>query len=199
MTMPSIDPRRLVRGAVLCVLMPLLAACVTGPTVRIDRAPGADLSGARSYGWVSELGTDRADYESLVTMRLKRAVGNALEARGLRYDEDAPDVRVNFYVNLEERQEVRRLPASSPMPVGGYDVGFGLYHGYRMGLYDPWPDYDIEVQEYQQGTLTIDVVDARTRRLAWEGVAEGRVTRKALDEPDEVLDRAVARMFEKFP
>lgn len=187
------------RFAVLCALAPLLAACVSGPTVRIDRAPGADLSGATTYGWVSELGTDRADYESLVTGRLKRAVGAALEARGLRFDDVAPDVRVNFYVNLEERQEVRRVPTASAMPVGGYDVGFGMYHGYRMGLYDPWPDYDVEVQEYQQGTLTVDVVDAQTRRLAWEGVAEGRVTRTALESPDDALDSAVGKLFENFP
>ena len=188
-----------VRCGALLVLLPLLAACVSGPSLRIDRAPGADLSDAESYGWVAELGTDRAEYETIVTTRLKRAIGAALEARGLRYEEEDPDLRINFYVNLVERQEVRRMPRAGMGPDIGFAGGFGTYHGYRMGLYDPWPDYDLEVQEYQEGTLTIDVVDAASQRLAWEGVAEGRVTRKVVEAPDDALDSAVGKLFEQFP
>jgi hypothetical protein len=177
------------------VLLAALCGCASGPTVRVDRAPDAEIANARSFGWVDDLGTDRAGYEELITTRLKRAVRATLEARGIEYAEADPNLLVNFYVNLESRQQVVRTPATGTSVA----VGLGPYHGYRLGLYDPWPAYELDVREYQQGTLTVDVVDADTMRLAWEGTAEGRVTRSMLDSPDAAVENAVRVLFEQFP
>jgi hypothetical protein len=174
-----------------------LAGCVTGPEVRVERNPELTLLDPQTFGWVDPLGTDRAAYETLVTTRLKRAVGAALERKGLRYDAEAPDLLVNFYVNLEARQDVRRIPtAHGPLVT---DPWRASYFGYRYGLYDAWPAYEVSVVEYEQGTLTIDVLDAASERLAWVGVLGGRVRGRTLAQEQEALRSALDELFSRFP
>jgi hypothetical protein len=181
----------------LLILCVLACGCASTPEISVERDPDLSLAGARSYGWFDPLGTDRAEYESLVTGRLKRAVGEALEDSGLIFDAEDPDVRVNFYVNLEDRQEVREVFSD---PVAVRPLGRGRhYFGYRSGFYDPWPGYELEVTEYRQGTLSIDLVDTATGRLAWVGVLEGRVREDSLGERDEALRSALAELFARFP
>ncbi|HSG91358.1 MAG TPA: DUF4136 domain-containing protein [Pseudomonadales bacterium] len=183
---------RRVMSAAAALLLLALAGCASGPSIRSDVNPDSDLASYRTYGWVETLGTDKAGYESLVTGRLKAAVGNELEARGYRYDENQPDMLVNFYVNLEEKQQVVTTPAA------GMSYGRG-YYGFRTGYYSTWPTYETRVSEYTEGTLTVDLVDARLKVLAWNGTLQDRVTKKVMEDPQGALRAAVAALFDAYP
>ena len=174
-----------------------VAGCASTPSVDVQRNEEITAGAFRSFAWVDPLGTDREGYESFVTVRLKRDVQAALEARGMTYDEANPDARVNFYANVEARQEVRRVPVG-PLDARYVPGAYG-YYGFRAGLYDPFPVYDTEVREYNEGTLTIDVVEASTNRLAWSGTLHGRVTKKALEDPETTTRIAVERVLSEFP
>ena len=80
------------------------------------------------------------------------------------------------------------------------ELGTG-YYGYRYGLYTAWPLYapEVETVHYEVGTANVDVVDADARQLIWEGVAEGRLTEEALENPAEAIENAVEDMFAEFP
>ena len=170
----------------------LLAGCATGPSIRSDYDRSADFVSYRTYDFASELGTDRAGYSTIITSHFKRSVGRELEARGYRRAESNPDLLVNFFVDIEERTDVRR----SPPPTFG--VG---YYGYRYGLYTAWPLYadNVRTVRYKTGTANIDVIDAEGRRLVWEGIAEGRVTDEALENPGAAIDSVVRDIFERYP
>ena len=171
----------------------LLAACATpGPQVRTDVNPSVDFSQYRTYAYVDPLGTDRAGYRTLLTQRLKRAVDRSMQERGFTYAPENPDLLVNFYVNVEEKQRVTSAPTTA---IG---IGYG-YYGYRYGLYSAWPAYETRTYEYTEGTLTIDLVDAEKLELAWNGVIEGRLTEEALANPEQTVNAAVAAIFERFP
>lgn len=183
--------RRVWLGAVALAAAALLAGCATGPEVRTTVERGTDLSRYRTFAFVSPLGTDRAGYQTLVSQHLKASTRRELEARGLRYDEAAPQLLVNFHAALAER--VRVSPGSAM-------VGFG-YYGYRRGLYAGWPIWAerAEVTTYQEGTVNIDLVDAQRKQLVWEGIVVGQVTPKAMDDLEHSLDQAVLAAFAKFP
>ena len=68
-------------------------------------------------------------------------------------------------------------------------------------LYSPWGTYGYEtlVDQYKEGTLNIDIVDAARKQLVWEGVAIGRVTQKAIKEREARINAAVKDIFEKYP
>ena len=173
----------------------LLAACASGPTIRSESNPSADLSSYTTFAFFSPLATDRAGYESVLTTRLKDATRRNLEQKGYVYAESDPDLLVNFFANFEDRQEIR---TSQAMPTG--------YYGYRTGLYRGWGGYyggysatEIQTINYRVGTLTIDLVDPVEKILVWEGQAEGRVSTKARENPGPAIDSVVAEIIGVLP
>ena len=175
------------RYAVL-FLCACIAACASRPTIRTDRDPHADLAAYSTFAFFEPLTTDSKGYSTLLSARLRDAVRRELEKKGYRYDESSPDLLVNFNVNVRERQELRATPR------------YG-YFGYRDGLYEVWSGYpyDFYTVSYDEGTLTIDLVDAARKQLVWQGMATGRITDEVLQHPDRAIDQAVAEIFAQFP
>jgi hypothetical protein len=174
--------------ASLMLAVAFLAACSTAPTVRSERDRGVDFSAYRTFGFFDVTGTDRAGYETLVTRTLKASTRREMEARGYRYAESGGELLVNFNAQLADRVEI--TPKPMPVPASGY-------YGYRS--YVTWWDYGVIVDQYKEGTLNIDVVDARQQRLVWEGVAIGRVTDKAYRDREQAIDKAVVEIFKAYP
>lgn len=164
-----------------------LTACSTGPAIRTDADPGANLNSYKTFGFYERVSTDRNSYTTLVSTRLKEATRRELEKRGYQYAPN-PQLLVNFNVNVENRQDVRSTPVAG-------------YYGYRTGMYGVWGGYpqDIQTVHYQQGTLSIDLVDAAKKQLVWQGVAQGRIQKKAVENPGPAIDKAVTDIFAKFP
>ena len=154
--------------------------------------PSVNFSQYQSFGFVDPLGTDRAGYQSIVSQHLKDSTRRQMEARGLRYDEASPQLLVNFNAQLNDRMRVTTTP--TPVMAPGY-------YGFRRGFYQPWPMYTetTDVTQYQEGTLTIDVVDAARRQLVWEGTATKAVSSKDMQNVPSAIDSAVAAAFTKFP
>ncbi len=169
-----------------------LAGCASGPKIRVDSDPNANIPAFHSFGFFEPLATDKAGYSTLLTARLKVAARRELEKRGYAYADSGPELLVNFNVNVMDKTEVRSSPSTT--------VGFG-YYGYRAGMYGAWSGYpqDISTYNYRQGTLSIDVVDATRKALVWQGVAEGRITEKIRENPGAAVDSAVTEIFAGFP
>ena len=156
----------------------LATGCATGPAVFVDRDPGTDLHAYQTFAFFPD---HRTGYSTLVAEHVKRATRVELERRGYRYDEQNPDLRVAFALKVDERQELRSTPAFGPGP---FFRGFGAY--------------EIDTVEYKAGTLTIHLVDAARAVLVWQGVAEGRVQKDALENPAAAISAIVAEIFADF-
>lgn len=169
-----------------------LAGCSSGPTIRVDGDPAANIPAFRTFGFFEPLATDRAGYSTLLTARLKEAARRELEKHGYAYADSNPELLVNFNVNVVDKTEVH----SSPSPSMGYG-----YYGYRAGMYGAWNGYpqEIETTNYRQGTLSIDVVDAAKKALVWQGVAEARITKKIRENPSAAVDSVVTEILAGFP
>jgi hypothetical protein len=175
-----------IRWFVVCCALIGLSGCVTGPEIRVDMDPKVDLRTYKTFAFFDNVSTDRAGYGTLVSQRLKQATRPQLEQRGFTYSESDPDLRVNFFVRVVDKQEVRSAPG---------------YYGYRAGYYGAWAGYpyNVETVEYRQGTLSIDLVDARRKQLVWQGVAEGKVSDESQKNPGPAIDKVVAEIFSNFP
>lgn len=169
-----------------------LVACSSGPTIRTDQDPAANFDAYRTYDFVDDVGTDRAGYSTLVTAHFKNAVSRELAARGFRQSSQNPDVLVNFFTSMRERTET----SSSP----GVFLGTQYYRT-RQGVYTAWPLYgrDVSTTTYRIGTASVDLVDAQRKQLVWEGVAEGTLTDKVMENPGPSIDKAVREIFARYP
>jgi hypothetical protein len=167
----------------------LSAGCSSTPHVRVDKDPSADIRTPRTFAFFTQVATDKQPYTSLVTARLKQATRTQLERQGYTYTEENPDLRVNLFLNMVDRTELRSSPSAGR-----------TFYFHRAG-YGTWSAYpgDLETVNYRQGTLAIDLVDAKRSTLIWQGIAEGRVSAKAMKDPGPAIDRAVAEIFADFP
>ncbi len=159
----------------------LLSGCASAPSVRIDKEPAAELSNYRTFSFYNQLSTDKPSYSSLMSLHLRQSTRAELERHGYVYDERNPDLRVNFDVRIADRQELRSYPTS-----GGVFLR-------RAGV------SDYNVVNYRQGTVSIDIVDAGRESLVWQGIADGRVDDKVMENPGKAIDTVVKHIFVGFP
>ncbi len=165
----------------------LLAACASGPEINHDINPTASFSAYKSFGFFLTAGHRQSRHESVFTARLKDSTRRAMESKGYVYSESSPDLLLNFYANVQDKQEIRSTPSS---------MG---YYGYRSGYYGGFSTTSIDTYDYKQGTLAIDLIDAQKKILAWQSRAEGRVSDKARKNPGPVIDALVIQMMTTLP
>ena len=164
----------------------LISACAATPEIRQDTNPGATFGSYKTFGFFSPLATDKAGYQTVFTVHLKNAARRVMESKGYVYSESSPDLLLNFYANVQDKQEIQSTPSS---------VGYGGYYGYRGGYYGGFNSASIETVNYKQGTLTIDLIDAKQKSLAWTSTAEGRVSTEASKNPGPAIDTLVTNMM----
>ncbi len=169
-----------------------------GPKASASADSTVNLTQYNSFAFASPLGTDQNGYQSIVSQSLKSATRAQLEARGLRYDEAAPQLVVNFNARLDDKMKV----STTSVPTMSMGVGMGRgYYGYRSGMYAPWPLYQDQttVSQYKEGTLNIDIVDQARKQLVWEAVVTDTITQKKRDRIDATIADYVAAAFKKYP
>jgi len=172
-----------------------MAGCASSVKIRSDFDHDADYSQYQTYNFYADAGPDSTDYQSLFSQHMVAAITKEMDARGYEKS-DNPDLLINFNANLREKTKVTSRPAPA---------SYGGYYGYRGGYYDPWFGYshshatEIHVSEYTEGTLNIDLVDAKKKKLVWEAVAVGRVREKTLQNIEQAVMEAVPRFFATYP
>lgn len=176
------------------VALLVLAACATGPRIDTLQAPDTDYSRYQTFSYVSPLGTDRAGYASIISQQLVFSTRREMELRNFEYvaDPEQADLLLNFNAQLSE--QIRTIDVVEP--------AFGpTFWDYRYGMYTTWPNYrqSTSIDQFTEGTVVIDLIDAEAERMIWEGTATGRVTERTRRDAAEELDKAVKSIFDRFP
>ena len=172
--------------------IPLLAlvaavACGGRMVTGADFDPAVGMGEPRTFSWglADELpvGDPRLDQNPFFVNRMHAAIERELAARGVRYVELGGDLLVHHHAAVRSRVDVLRVDEQA-----GYSQAYG--QGPATELY-----------RYDEGTFLVDVADRRTRRIVWRGWARADLMGTLDDAPRfvELLDRAVAGMFERFP
>jgi len=94
-----------------------------------------------------------------------------------------PDVLVAYHTSFDRN-----------LRINAFGTGWGgpRFGGLRSGT--------ATTQEILSGTLVVDIVDARTKAMAWRGMASGDVNTTAKPEQrDKNINRAVQKMFKNYP
>jgi hypothetical protein len=177
----------------------LLGGCASGPTVRTGSAPGADFASYRTFGFVTPLSTDRAGFHTLVSQQSMFSARREMEVRGFVFQDDPgqADLLVNVHAHVVDQLRVRSVP----------DPWIGAtYWNHRTGRYQPWGGHNrwpghsrVDVDQFSEGRLSVDVIDRRQNMLVWEGVASKRVTQRTLNDLGPAIDGAIHDVFVEFP
>lgn len=177
----------------------LLTGCATGPQLRSASAPGVDVATFQTFSFFPELSTDRAGLHTLISQQLVFSTRREMEVRGFTFVQNPAeaDLLINFFVDVADRFRVRSTMHHWHGP---------SYWHHRRGFYDPWRGHQrwpshstVDVEQFSEGTLSVDVVDSAGNILVWEGAATKRLTQRTLNDLGPALDDAVHRMFGRFP
>jgi hypothetical protein len=184
------DPRSIdvsgVRLASLLVAAAVAAQCA--PAIRtgshVDRS--RDFARYRTYDWgpadALPTGDARLDGDPVFKDRVHGAVERQMASRGYQLvAEGASDLVIHYHANISRRIDVNRVDRT---------------YGYCAA-----GDCPTAIVEYEEGTLVLDVLDARSGVLIWRGWAQNRVE-DLLDDPEamaRVIERAVSEMMRSLP
>ena len=172
----------------------VMAGCASGPTIRSNVDPSANLSTYKTYMFAEKVGTDRPGYATPISSYFKESIRREMDARGYKYVEGGPaELLINFNANAQENVDVRTTPGST------YGYGYG-YYGYRGGMYGAaaFPP-EVQTVRYKTGTANVDVVDLSKKQVVWEGIAEARLTDKMMKDPRTAISNVIAEMFAQYP
>jgi len=122
--------------------------------------------------------------------RILNSVKSEMAKKGFRENTDTPDVLVNVTAILQNRVAV-----SSTTDYYGYG---GTYRPYYWGGGMGSSTTNYNVQHYKDGSLIIDVIDASSKKLIWQGIGNKEIDKPAKD-PDAAISKAVASIMESFP
>jgi hypothetical protein len=167
---------RTVTLAAVTVAMTLTTAVVFAQKVNVDSDPAASFATYKTYAWVD--GTPAPD--QLNEQRLHAGLDARLAARGLKKVSANPDVAVTTHVTTKERQSF----VATGFGYGPWGFGGGLGGA--------------TVETYVDGTLIVDLYDAKTKKMVWRGVATATVSDKP-SKNTEKMNKALDKMFEQFP
>jgi hypothetical protein len=185
---------RFVQLTVAAVATMALGAC-TGLRVTTDSNPNASVASCHTYAWAQEhianLNEQSAFGNPLNADRLRVAIESNLAARGIQKaaDRSPADCIVGYSIGS-------RLVADYD---GGWGVGVG-YYGWRRGWgYGGWGYDDFYPYGRNEGRISIDVFDARSRQAIWHGSVEQNVVGLTGPAAAAKIDQAAAAIFTKFP
>jgi Domain of unknown function (DUF4136) len=168
------------RTAVCTLLFLVALGSAFAQQVKTDFDHQANFSQYKTYSW-----QEIQPANSLWDARIKNAVDAQLSAKGWTQVASGGDVAI---VAIKTTQTQRSLQTF-------YD-GFG--GGWRWRGFGGMGEATTTEQDYKEGTLVVDLYDAKTKQLIWRGSAEDTLSNKA-EKNEKNLEKGVAKMFKKFP
>lgn len=163
----------------MAVISLLIASC-SSIRVASDYNSEIDFGKYRTYGFMQDLGSQ--NYSDLSNQRIQKAINAQMEQRGYAISEE-PDMLINVVTSIETARDITAT---------GTPVFYGRRFGYSVAT------YDVNVHEYREGSLVIDLVDAGSKNLVWHGTADGTLSEKA-EKNQQKIDEAVVKIFEQYP
>ncbi|MDE0886019.1 MAG: DUF4136 domain-containing protein [Myxococcota bacterium] len=173
-------------------------SCASPMKTGFDVDPAADLSQYKMFAWVgpgpltkAKEGTATASFISpLDDQRIRSSVNRTLEKLGywLAVSPDVPDMVLAYSVGSEDKVHVHQSPGMTMTP-------YPYYGQYRYGGWHSTSS--VSVQQYTEGTLSIEVYDSKTEQAVWVGWASKRLSRS--DDSRAVISEAVSKILKEFP
>ena len=140
-----------------------------------------NMSGYHSFAWLPAQGKHAGN--SAYDLKVKDAAVASLNAKGLRLQNNDPDLLVTYRATIGQGSKTVYAPtyygSSGFYPGWGFGWGFGW--GWRPYYYygGPFMYYGgstaVDKEHYKEGTIIIDLIDTRSHKIVWRGFGVGEV------------------------
>lgn len=169
------------------VAIVLVAGC-SGMNVYSDFDPTAveQMKAYRTYSWLPAPKGKQRGESSLAAKRIMMVTDQVMSDKGYeRAQTSAPDFLVGWHGAIDRKLRYNTV---------------NTYYGYGWGYWGGVGATRTYATEYHEGSLIIDVVDAKSNELVWRGVAQAEVYPQS--DPDyrnRQIESAVEKILSRFP
>jgi Domain of unknown function (DUF4136) len=164
---------------ILCTssLIAFLCSVAWTQDVKVDWDKAASFTGFHTYAW----GTGTPAKNPLMAQRIVDGIDKELAAKGFqRVDTSSnPDLVVLYHASTSTQTQI------NTMGTGGW--------GWTWG-----GTSTTTVNEIPTGQLSVDIGDAKTKKLLWLGSASDTLSDKP-EKNEQKIQKALDKMFKKFP
>ena len=178
---------KLITGGLLLVLALALTGCST-ISVNYDYDHDVAFNEFTTYAWLTSpeaTGANPATSQlsgGLLDKRIHEAVAFEMTDRNITLSDD-PQLLLKYHLGTEEKVQVT-------------DWGYS-YSNYYWG----YGGRQVDVYQYTQGTLVLDIIDAKAKTLVWRGTATGTVdgVQRSPDEMQSRINDVINKIMSNFP
>lgn len=169
----------------------ILAACAS-IRVSSDFDKTAQFTSYKTYTFTPE--ALALNVEELNRKRLIAAIENEMSLKGFTKSE-TPDVFIDLKLTGEKKQ------TATATSTGGYGYGGGRYGwGGGYGGYGGGGTTTINYDSYTEGTLFIEMVDAKKNEIVWQGRGIKAIEPEAsAKKREQNINNAVKLIFVEYP
>jgi hypothetical protein len=180
----------------LLLFVLVLAASCGSVKVSFDYDKTADFTAYKTFRFTEEaLGMPLVN--DLDRNRILKGIEAALVEKGFTQRENNPDVLIDLQVKTETGTTATATTGGSYGMYGGY-YGYGV--GYPYGWGGGFSTTRINYDTYTDGTMFIDMIDAKAKRLVWQGRGTKTLEPDATAEKREQnLAYALKQIFMYYP
>jgi hypothetical protein len=173
---------KFVRRLAVCITLSLgMLKPAFAQHVVTDYDHHANFAQYKTYSW-----QEIKPANSLWDSRIKNAVDAQLSAKGWTQVDQDGDVAI---VAIKMTKTQRTLQTF----YNGFDGGWG-WGGFGGGF----GDATTTEHDYKEGTLVVDMYDAKSKQLIWRGSTEDALSDKP-EKNEKNLVKGVEKMFKDFP
>jgi len=174
---------------ILLAVLLTVSGCGSSISVNHDYDVNAPFEDYRTFDWIPQQtappgnANTALQQNDLLDKRIKNAVADALAEKGIIPNAGNPDVLLVYHVGVQDKVQVTDW-------------------GYRYGdSYWGWGGREVDVYNYKQGTLIIDMIDARTQQLVWRGAGQKPIDdgNRSPEKSDEEIRKAVGKIMSQYP
>ena len=176
--------KKIMKTLPLLLLLVLVATSCSSVRVASDYDKNTNFSQLKTFAFY-KTGIDKAEISDLDKRRILRAIESELLAKGYTKSEN-PDMLVSIFTKSQQRVDVY----NNAWGYGGW--GWGGFGGWGWGWNQP------SVSTRTEGTLYIDLIDAKKKELVWQGMGTGYLSQN-MERKEERIKEFVTKVMEKYP
>ena len=190
----TIQPRRTILAGILpLVVMAMLCGTAMAEKIRVHYDKSLDFSKFKTYGWAPH----GAVAHPMLALDAVGAVEEELNARGLHKVAENPDLIIAFYgavdseVSMTSNNPIYNATGGIPpfdpsMTSPGDSLYWDSYYGNSTVVVYP-------------GQLVIDLIDFKTKKLAWRGFAAEAISPNNPDKLMSEVTSTIKKLFKEYP
>jgi hypothetical protein len=172
-------------GIVIWLL--LIAVPALAQDVHIDYDRWARFTTFKTYAWVDSPETSLAKDAPLMDERIKAAIIDQLSTGRLKMVTSDPDLYVTYHAAFKDKLRLNTMMS----------IGYGYPSGWAWDPYWGGAYTTTSATTYTEGTLIIDIWNAREKTLVWRGSATTEVSSSS-EKNAKKVEKAVKKIAAKW-